>query len=117
MSLPQPGRPRVYRRRPGVLVQRALALSEYPDIGTALRAPGFAMPQAGATVAIVARRGARYELNLIAAFIWERMDGCHGLEDLTHDLVQHFDVNPVIAQADAAQLLAQFEALALIEPA
>ncbi len=48
-----------------------------------------------------------FTMNEVAAFVWERLDGRHTLEDLVHEVVEEFDVAADTARRDIETLLAK----------
>lgn len=54
-------------------------------------------------------------LNPTAAFIWQRCDGQHALEDIVADLAQHFSENDAVIHADVLPILQSYAAEGLLE--
>jgi hypothetical protein len=104
-----------YQQRSGVLVQRDLTLAAYHDVPAALQDPDYGRPSPEETVMIIARHGQRYELNLVAACIWERVDGTRSCAAIVADVVHLFDVDDARARSDIIRLLGQFVEYGLIE--
>jgi hypothetical protein len=103
------------RLRRGVLCQRDISLFPYSDISSALHDARFSRPGPDEAMIMVARRGKRYELNLVAAFVWENIDGERTIDDLAEMLVAHFAVDTTRARSDLESLGNQLLELDLIE--
>jgi hypothetical protein len=60
--------------------------------------------------------GSIYNLNEVAAFIWERLDGEKRLLDIKNLIVEEFEVAPEKAEADLCDLVSQLrEVHAILE--
>jgi hypothetical protein len=53
--------------------------------------------------------GSIYNLNEVAAFIWERLDGEKRLLDIENMIVDEFEVSPEKAQADLREFVSQLK--------
>ena len=53
--------------------------------------------------------GSIYNLNEVAAFVWEQLDGKKSLGDIKHRLVEEFEVSAVEAGDDLSEYIAQLE--------
>jgi hypothetical protein len=58
-----------------------------------------------------------YNLNAVAAFIWERLDGRTSGAGIVSELTETFAVEPDRAQADYLEFLARLRDLGAVEPA
>jgi hypothetical protein len=58
-----------------------------------------------------------YALNEVAEFVWERLDGSRGLEQIAGDMAECFDVAPDVALADAQEMVCEMISEGLLEPA
>lgn len=58
-----------------------------------------------------------YNLNAVAAFIWERLDGRTPGAQIVAALVDSFAVEPAQAEADYLEFVARLLALGAVEPA
>lgn len=103
----------VYRRADGLVVQRALELSPWSDVPSAVRRPQ--PPLAPDDVAIaVARKGAVTTLNLLAAFVWDCLDGRRGLDEIAAEITSRFRVDSERARVDVGRLIEQLAARRLV---
>ncbi len=55
-----------------------------------------------------------YNLNEVAAFIWEHLDGHTNVGQLADSLTDEFDVTPAAAVEDARQFLGALEAVGIV---
>jgi methyltransferase-like protein len=53
--------------------------------------------------------GSIYNLNEVAAFVWEQLDGKKSLGDIKHRLLEEFEVSAVEAGDDLSEYIAQLE--------
>ena len=53
--------------------------------------------------------GSIYNLNEVAAFVWEQLDGKKSLGDIKHRLVEEFEVSAVEAGDDLSEYIVQLE--------
>jgi hypothetical protein len=53
--------------------------------------------------------GSIYNLNEVAAFVWEQLDGQKSLGDIKHRLVEEFEVSTVEAGDDLSEYIVQLE--------
>ena len=67
------------------------------------------------TVVLDRRRRRIHQLNATASFVWRRCDGRHAVDDIAAGLVDDFDVDPVIAEKDAAETVRQLAEAGLLQ--
>ena len=103
----------VYRRADGLVVQRALELSPWTDVPSAVRRTQPPLPLDEVAIA-VARRGAVTTLNLLAAFVWDRLDGRCGLDEIAAEITSRFRVDIDRARVDVGRLIDQLTARKLV---
>ena len=53
--------------------------------------------------------GSIYNLNEVAAFVWEQLDGKKSLGDIKHRLVEEFEVSAVEGGDDLSEYIAQLK--------
>jgi hypothetical protein len=58
--------------------------------------------------------GSTHVLNKTAAFIWERCDGGHGIDEIAAQLCDHFDVSLEDAKADTREVIEKLIQLGII---
>ena len=58
--------------------------------------------------------GSIYNLNEVAAFVWEQLDGKKSLEDIKHRLLEEFKVSAVEAEDDLTEYIAQLKEIEAI---
>jgi len=59
----------------------------------------------GQTVVVLPDTSMIFDLNEVASFIWERMDGKHKLTDIVEEIKNEFDIDIETASRDAAELI------------
>src|SRR5690242_1673573 len=69
----------------------------------------------GETVVLDRQAGLIHQLNDTASYVWERCDGQSTVSDIAHQLAQAFDVDLTVATRDVRAMVAQLEALHLLE--
>lgn len=67
------------------------------------------------TVVLDRQRRRIHQLNATASFVWLRCDGQHGVNDIAARLVDDFDVDPAIAERDAADTVRQLAEAGLLQ--
>ena len=60
--------------------------------------------------------GAIYNLNQVAAFVWEHLDGKKTLEDIKHMLTDEFEVSDPDAEQDLTEFVGQLQKIDAILP-
>ena len=53
--------------------------------------------------------GAIYNLNTVAAFVWQHLDGRNTLQDIKHLVADEFEVSDPDAEQDLTEFVAQLE--------
>ena len=53
--------------------------------------------------------GVIYNLNAVAAFVWEKLDGKNTLQDIKHLMTDEFDVSDADAELDLIKFVTQLE--------
>lgn len=61
--------------------------------------------------------GAIYNLNQVAAFVWEHLDGKKTLQDIKHMMTDEFEVSDSDAEEDLSEFVGQLEKIDAIFPA
>ena len=61
--------------------------------------------------------GAIYNLNQVAAFVWQHLDGKKTLEDIKHMVTDEFEVSDPDAEQDLTEFVGQLEKIDAIFPA
>jgi len=56
-----------------------------------------------------------FSLTAVAEFIWERIDGQRGLNDICDDIVKHFEIGKEQAEADAREFITELLTERLIQ--
>ena len=60
--------------------------------------------------------GAIYNLNEVAAFVWQHLDGKKTLQDIKHMMAGEFEVSDPDAEQDLTEFVAQLEKIDAILP-
>jgi len=107
----------LFTPRPGLVAQRAMIFVEYGDIPSALLDPAFDSPPADETAMLISDHGRLFELSLVAAYVWERMQGGLSVGDLARDVAQAFDVDEATARQDVLSLICDLEDRGLVRRA
>ena len=58
--------------------------------------------------------GSIYNLNEVAAFIWEHLDGERTLLDIRNMIIEEFEVSPEDAETDLVELVTELEKIEAI---
>jgi hypothetical protein len=61
--------------------------------------------------------GAIYNLNKVAAFVWQHLDGKKTLEDIKHMMTDEFEVSDPDAEQDLTEFVGHLEKIDAIFPA
>ena len=61
--------------------------------------------------------GAIYNLNQVAAFVWEHLDGQKTLQEIKHLMTDRFDVSDSDAEQDLSEFVSELENIDAIFPA
>jgi hypothetical protein len=94
-----------------------MAFAAFPDVPAALADPACAVPPSDQT-AIFAFDGAMiFDLNLVAAFVWDLLDGRRSIDELASRVRAQFGPSVPDARRDVAQLLEALEQKELVCPA
>ena len=56
-----------------------------------------------------------FAINVVAEFIWERMDGQKTLDQITGEVAAHFEVDENQARSDVAEFVSELSEAGLIE--
>ena len=101
-------------RRLDLRQQRSLSLLGYGSIPEALRRPDVVAPPASEAVMMLSNHGELFQLNLVAGFVWDLIDGSHTADDLVAEVTDVFDVDMERAQGDVGELLRRLDDLGLL---
>ena len=97
-----------YQHRPRVRCLRAMAFAPYPDVPAALNNPTFVVPPPDEPAMMLFNGTSSLALNLVAAFIWDRLDGASRLDDVVSAVVGAFGVDRQTARQDVEALCEAF---------
>jgi len=103
------------RRRPRVRFLRTMAFTPYASVPAALGAPAFVVPAPDETAMVLFDGRATLALNLVAAFVWDLLDGTRSLDDTSQAVVRAFGVDQRTARADVGRLCEEFRQAGLAE--
>lgn len=101
-------------RRPDLRQQRSLSLLGYGSIPEALRCPEVVAPPATEGVMMLSNHGELFQLNLVAGFMWDLIDGSRTADDLVAEVTDMFDIDEERARADVGGLLRRLDDLGLL---
>jgi hypothetical protein len=94
----------------------AMAFAPYGDVPAGLRAPGFAAPAPDETALVVFDGHTTFAFNLVAAFVWDLLDGTRSTDALVSAVSAAFSVEPRTARDDVTRVCADFLSAGLVEP-
>ena len=60
--------------------------------------------------------GSVYNLNSVAAFVWQHLDGQNTLKDIKNLIEDEFEVSGLVAEQDLTEFVAQLEKIDAILP-
>lgn len=95
---------KTYIRRNGLLIQRALEVAQYPTVQEALADREMRLSPSELVI-VIGDHGKVMSLNLVAAFVWDLLDGKHTLEQLIESIVNAFRVSRITATRDLQELI------------
>lgn len=101
-------------RRSDLRQQRALSLLGYGSIPEALRQPEVVAPPATEAVMMLSNHGELFQLNLVAGFVWDLIDGSRTADDLVAEVTEVFEIDEDRARADVSELLGRLDDLGLL---
>src|SRR5262245_47303768 len=107
----------IYHRHPRVRCLRAMPFAPYADVPTALSDTAFAVPPPEETAMMVFNGTDVLDLNLVATFVWDLLDGAHSLDDVVSAIVAGFGVDRQTARRDVENLCETFAQRNLIDSA
>jgi hypothetical protein len=94
--------------------QRSLSLLAFSSVPEALRQPGAATPPPTEAVMMLSNHGELFQLNLVAAFVWDLLDGATTIDQLAAQVTEVFEVDGDRARADVEALLGRLDELGLL---
>jgi hypothetical protein len=101
-------------RRHDLRSQRSLTMLGYGSIPEALRQPDTVAPPATEAVMMLSNHGELFQLNLVAGFVWDLIDGSNTTDELVAEVTEVFDVDDARAQGDVRALLRRMDDLGLL---
>jgi hypothetical protein len=91
-----------------------MSIIEFDTVQAALSSPQFDLADPSDTAMLISNRGQMYELNFSGALVWEALDGKKTAGDLAKLVADNFDVEPVQAERDVQNLIADLERIGLV---
>ena len=80
-----------------------------------MRRSGLLVRSVEGDVVVLDRREEKiHQLNATAAFIWERCDGRHSVDDIARGLATHFDADFGLVKGDVAGVVLKLQDLGLL---
>jgi hypothetical protein len=104
-----------YSRADLVLSQRDMRLIDYDSVASAVADPDFPLEGTGDTALLLAKRGEMFDLNVVAACIWEAIDGERTVLEIAAGLCTLFEVSLEEACGHTLKLLRELESMGLVE--
>ncbi len=92
-----------------------MAFASYADVPAALGTAGFAAPAPHETAMVLFDGRTTLGLNLVAAFVWDLLDGTRSLHDTTHAVLTAFGVDPNTGRDDVGRLCEEFLRAGLVD--
>ncbi len=114
-DLQRPSGDSVMKPRSDLRSQKVMALAEYQGIIAAVRDPRCDFPS-GETAMLVSNHGELFELNLVAAFVWELIGTGRTFDEVINAIIDVFDVQEEVAREEVAQLFSDWSRLGLATP-
>ena len=56
-----------------------------------------------------------FAVNVVAGFVWERMDGKRTLDEIAREVAQHFEVSECVARSDVLEFVGELSEAGLID--
>ena len=95
--------------------QRNIRLSQYQNIQDALLDPDFQVESPDEVILVLSKYGTLYELNLLAAYIWELLIEPKTIKNLAQFVAEIFNIDITTATNDASEIMNNFEDLGLVK--
>ena len=95
--------------------QRNIRLSQYQNIQEALLDPDFQVESPDEVILVLSKYGTLYELNLLAAYIWELLIEPKTIKNIAQFVAEMFDIDITTATNDASEIMNNFEDLGLLK--
>lgn len=108
------GEGNVLCRRPDARWQRSMAFAGYPSVQAALGSVLFKAPSSAAHVVMISNHGELCQMNLVAGFLWEALDGQRSVGELAASVAHTFAVDAATAVRDARDVLGRLAELGLV---
>jgi len=106
---------KLHSRRKTVLAQLDVQFKPWKGVYKAIRDPNFHEIDGANTVMLLSANGQLYELNCIAACVWELLETPQSLATLTFGLADVFGISHQELAEDLTQLLETFAERGLID--
>lgn len=103
--------------RTDLLIQRDLMLEAYPSIEDAIRDETFELPEPDEPMLLISDHGKLFEFNLVAAFIWEKLQAGLSNERIIDSLQRSFEVTAQVAERDLDGFVRFLRHISLIDVA
>lgn len=107
----------MYRQAKNVRCQPILRLNKFTSVQDALSDATTDLPEPEETLLVLSKRGKIFELNPVAALVWEGLKEAASIESLANTVTSIFKVAPHDAQRDIQNVLSEFSRLQLVEEA
>ena len=104
----------VLRQRRDLRQQHSLALLGYETIPAALADPTYTPPPAADPALMLSNHGELFQLNLVAGFVWDSIDGGRTVDGLVSAVTATFDTDRDRADLDVKALLRRMDDLDLV---
>jgi len=90
-----------------------MPLAQYPGVKAAILARSSRLNPSEAAM-LVSKHGELFELNLVAAFVLEHLDGRHSTQMIAEALAKHFTTDTASAHSDVTELVNDFTRLGVV---
>ena len=104
----------VPRQKPGIVSQQDIAFASYENTTAALADPAFEWDDLDETAGMFSDQGRLFELNLVAAFVWDLIDGQRSIRQIKNNVVSQFDVDKAEAEADVEEVMEALTGFGLV---
>ena len=93
--------------------QLTMPIAKYKNVREAVIA-GLGGLKADDPAMLLSKHGELMELNVVAAFVLEMLDGHHSQKDMVSALIENFKVDARTASADLVELMEEFAKLGVL---
>lgn len=105
---------RRFRKRDDVFQQIEMSLDRWGSVTAAIRSSEYTFETADATAMIIFDHGGIFELNHVAAFVWEQLADGLTIDELATAVAKTFEVETQVAADDVVALVRELNTRGLL---